>query len=188
MSKRILATILLTGIFLTACGGQAAQPTETPTAVPATATATPQPLPPTNTPTELVVPVTGESPTPSATPTEFVPNNPADCVNKATFVTDVTIPDNTEMKPGNTFTKTWQIQNTGTCDWNENFKFTFVGGDLFGSDTTKIRRYIGSGSTLNVSLKMVAPSGSGTVTSSWRMADDSGNLFGQIFTVQIVLK
>jgi hypothetical protein len=109
------------------------------------------------------------------------------CYN-ATLVSDVTVPDGTEMKPGDTFTKTWEIKNSGTCDWNENFKITFVGGDLFGSDTTKIRRFVAAGNGAKISLKMVAPSGSGSVTSSWQMADDSGNLFGQVFTIEIVLK
>ena len=128
----------------------------------------------------ITLPVTGATAT-------AVGSTSGGCYNAA-FVSDVTIPDGTEMKPGDTFTKTWQIQNTGTCDWNENFKFTYVGGDLLGSDTTKIRRYVGAGSTINIKLDMVAPSGTGTVTSSWRMADDSGNLFGQIFTVEIKLK
>lgn len=128
----------------------------------------------------ITLPVTGATAT-------SVGSTSGGCYNAA-FVSDVTIPDGTEMEPGDTFTKTWEIQNTGTCDWNENFKFTFVGGNLFGSDTTKTHRYIGAGNVVKISLKMVAPSGSGTVTSSWRMADDSGNLFGQIFTVEIVLK
>ena len=106
----------------------------------------------------------------------------------ATLVSDVTIPDGTEFKPGDAFTKTWEIKNSGTCDWNKNFKITFIGGNLFGSDTTKIRKFVGSGDTVNISLQMVAPSGSGSATSSWQIADDSGNVFGQIFTVQIVLK
>ena len=109
------------------------------------------------------------------------------CYN-ATLVSDVTVPNGTEMTPGDTFTKTWEIQNSGTCDWNENFKITFVGGDLFGSDTTKTRRYIGAGNIVKISLPMVAPGGSGKVTSSWQMATDSGALFGQVFTIEIVLK
>jgi hypothetical protein len=109
------------------------------------------------------------------------------CYNSA-LVSDVTIPNGTEFEPGDDFTKTWQIENTGTCDWNENFRIKFVGGDLFGSDTTKTHRYTRSGETINISLNMTAPNGSGPVTSSWRMADDSGTAFGQIFTVQIVLK
>jgi len=109
------------------------------------------------------------------------------CYDSA-LVSDVTVPNGTEFEPGDDFTKTWQIENTGTCDWNENFKIQFVGGDLFGSDTTKIRRYVQPGDTVNISLKMVAPNGSGSATSSWRIADDSGNAFGQVFTIQIVLK
>lgn len=106
----------------------------------------------------------------------------------ATLVSDVTIPNGTEFDPGESFTKTWEIKNSGTCDWNSDFKITFVGGNLFGSDTTKIRKFVKAGTTINISLPMVAPSGSGNVTSSWQMADDSGTLFGQIFTIQIVLK
>jgi len=106
----------------------------------------------------------------------------------AALVSDVTIPDGTEVNSGASFRKTWEVKNTGTCDWNNDFKITFVGGDLFGSDTTKIRKTVYAGSNANISLDMVAPSGTGTVTSSWQMADDSGNLFGQIYTVEIVLK
>jgi len=109
------------------------------------------------------------------------------CYN-ATLVSDVTIPDGTEVKAGDSFTKTWSIENSGTCEWTRDFKITFVGGNLFGSDTTKIRKFVKAGATVNISLDMVAPKGSGTATSSWQMADESGNLFGQIFTINIVLK
>ena len=109
------------------------------------------------------------------------------CYDSA-LVSNVTIPDGTELKPGEGFTKTWQIENTGTCDWDNDFRIQFVGGDIFGSDTTKIRKYVRPGETVNISLKMVAPNGSGIVTSSWRIADASGAAFGQIFTIQIVLK
>jgi hypothetical protein len=112
---------------------------------------------------------------------------PTGCYNSE-LVSDVTIPSGTEFKPGDKFTKTWRIKNTGTCDWSNDYKITFIGGDLFGSDTTKIRQKVGAGSTAEISLAMVAPSGSGQVTSSWQLATDDGELFGQIFTVVIVLK
>ena len=109
MSKKALSIIMLVGIVLSACGGQATeQATEPPTAVPATTA--PPTLPPTNTPTEEIVPITGDTPTPLPTATEIVPNNPADCVNKATFVTDVTIPDNSNVAAGESFLKTWRVR------------------------------------------------------------------------------
>jgi hypothetical protein len=109
------------------------------------------------------------------------------CYN-ATLVSDVTIPSGTEMNPGDAFTKTWEIQNSGTCEWTKDFKITHVGGELLGSDTTKIRKFVKDGTTTKISLDMIAPNGSGTMTSSWQMADNTGTLFGQVFTIQIVLK
>jgi Ig-like domain from next to BRCA1 gene len=106
----------------------------------------------------------------------------------ASLVSDVTIPDGYEVSPKQGFTKTWEIQNSGTCDWNKDFKITFVGGNVMGSDTTKIRKNVEAGDTTRISLDMVAPNKTGSVTGSWQMADDSGNLFGQIITVEIVVK
>ena len=116
MSKKTLSLILTIGIFLSACGGGTPEVTETETPVPVTNTAKPV----TNTPTEAAaIPVTGETetPSPSPTPTVFVPENAADCVNKATFVSDVSFPDNSNVTGGTAFTKTWRVRNDGTCIW-----------------------------------------------------------------------
>lgn len=108
------------------------------------------------------------------------------CYNSA--LVSESIPSGTKLDPGEAFTKTWEIKNTGSCDWNGEFRITFVGGDLLGSDTTKIRQRVPAGSTANISLDMVAPSTSGEVTSSWQMANDEGNLFGPVFTFKIVVR
>ena len=53
-----------------------------------------------------------------------VPNKeqPANCTNRARFVDDVTIPDGTTVKRGEWITKTWLLENYGTCPWDENYK------------------------------------------------------------------
>jgi hypothetical protein len=124
MSKKALSIILLAGIVLSACGGQTPQVIETPAAPPAT-TAPPV----TDTPvtsTQADIPVTGETQaanpptttiTPSPTLTPFVPENAVDCTNLAKFVSDVTIPDNAPVTAGAAITKTWRVQNAGTCIW-----------------------------------------------------------------------
>ena len=111
----------------------------------------------------------------------------ADCLD-ATLISDVTIPSGTKLDAGEKFTKTWLIENSGTCVWTSDFKITFVGGDLLGSDTTKIRQRVEAGATAEISLPMVVPNGSGYVSSSWQMADNNGVLFGQVFTFQIYIK
>ncbi|MDA0243962.1 MAG: NBR1-Ig-like domain-containing protein [Chloroflexi bacterium] len=47
-----------------------------------------------------------------------VPLPEPNCTPDARFVADVTIPDGTTIAPRTTFTKTWRVQNTGTCTWS----------------------------------------------------------------------
>src|SRR5512140_2023784 len=88
--------------------------------MPATFTAVPFPtIPPpaTQAPTNTQ----GPANTPIATAT-------SNCDN-ANFVTDVTIPDETVIDPGETFTKTWRIRNAGTCSWTPSYAVVFVSGN-----------------------------------------------------------
>jgi hypothetical protein len=167
--------------------------TQTAQAMP-TATNTPEP---TSTSIPSPSPASGalviSSPTATAPPTfagpTALPIDPATangCYN-AWFVADVTIPPGTAYKTGDKFTKTWRLLNTGTCDWNGDFKITYVGGNIFGSDTTKIRQRVGVGGTADISLDMVAPDLEGTAISNWQMATDTGSLFGPVLSASILL-
>lgn len=122
----------------------------------------------------------------TATPTITGTFGAVGCNNSA-FVQDVSIPNNTKLDPGQSFTKTWRIKNTGTCAWTYDYKFTYIGGELFNSDTRKIRTTVGVGGTLDLSLTMVAPTSPGTYSSYWRMANTSGQLFGSSFSITIVI-
>jgi uncharacterized protein YkwD len=161
MSKKTVSILILTGIILSACGSQTPA-TETPTAVPETTEAPSA----TNTPTEEVVPVTGETPTAtpttSLTPTPFVPDNPPDCVNKASFVTDVTIADNSNVAAGAAFTKTWRIQNTGTCVWWSGYTLTHYSDETLSAPTSVPLPVTNPGETADISIDLVAPSVPGT--------------------------
>ncbi len=159
MSKKTISMLILTSIVLSACGGQAPA-TETPTVVPAT-TAPPAPSP-TITATEEVVPVTGETPTPAPTATAFVPDNPADCVNKASFVSDVTIPDNSEVLGGSAFIKTWRIQNTGTCIWWSGYTLVHYSDQAMSAPAAVPLPVTNPGETADISVNLVAPSVVGT--------------------------
>ncbi len=151
------------------------------------------PLPPTDTPlppTDTVEPTNAPTPTslPAAGATAVLanPKTAVGCYNAA-LVYNVSVPYNTRYNPGDTFTKTWHIMNTGTCDWTPDFKITFVGGNVMGSDTTKIRQKVGAGYAVDISVPMTAPDGTGSITGNWQMATDSGTLFGEVFTVTILL-
>ena len=163
MSKITLSIILLTGIVLSACGGQAAQATETSTAAPEAATHPPA----TNTPPEATATATGETEAtatlpPSPTPTEFVPENAANCVNKASFVSDVTIPDNSNLTAGEAFTKTWRVQNAGTCIWWSGYTLQHYSENAMSAPASVPLPVTNPGETADISVDLVAPSVPGT--------------------------
>jgi len=181
MSKKTLSIILLTGIVLSACGGQAAQATETPTIAPATTAP-----PPTNTAIEATAPATdtGEAEAtatlpPSPTPTDFVPENGADCVNQASFVSDVTIPDNTNLITGEAFTKTWRVQNTGTCIWWSGYTLQHYSENAMSAPASVPLPVTNPGETADISVDLVAPSVPGSYRGNF-VIKNPANLIMQV--------
>ena len=104
-----------------------------------------------------------------------------------TFVRDVSIPDNTQMDAGETFTKTWQVLNSGSCAWDAGFKFQLSGGNAMGAQAFTLPSSVASGATYDVSVPMTAPNAAGTVRGNWRMSTATGQFFGdEVFVVIVV--
>ncbi|MBI3243658.1 MAG: hypothetical protein HYZ49_15345 [Chloroflexi bacterium] len=126
---------------------------------------------------------------PTATPTPIP--SPTTCADNAKFVTDVTIPDGTIFNTPTTFTKTWRLQNTGTCTWNTAYTLRYVGGSqLDGPNTVAFTVSVVPGGTMDLSVNLKSPAATGTYTGKWRLADAAGNVFGtngQPITVIIVV-
>lgn len=133
---------------------------------------------PTIKPTSTSTAIT-ETPLPTST------TNP--CYNLL-YIEDVTIPDGTQMKAGETFTKTWLIQNIGGCAWRAGFTFQHVGGESMRGNTVVLTEAIPTGAKREISVALVVPSGiNGLIQSSWRMADENGVFFGDTLSVNIVV-
>ena len=196
-----LMTILMAGLLLiTACAGNV--PESTPTVDPnAIQTQAIETFGANLTQTALVAPTETSSPTltPSATFTPF--NTPAgitplvqstipmttSCYSMA-FVSDVTIPDNTPVTPGQTFTKTWKVTNNGSCPWDAGFKFSLTGGDAMSGTTYTLPAKVEVNATTNLSVAMTAPTNkTGTIRGNWRMSTAAGQFFGdEVYVVVVV--
>ena len=99
------------------------------------------------------------SPTPSLTPAPVI------LCNSATFVKDVTVSDGTIIGRSANFTKTWRIQNVGTCSWTPSYALVFVGGDsLDAPSSLGISDYVNPGQTIDLSVNMTAPNRNGQTT------------------------
>lgn len=146
----------------------AAIPTETPTP---TATFTP-------TPTQTPSPTATVTPTLEPSPTEEPPVA-SDC-DEATFIGDVTIPDGTELTPGQSFTKTWRLLNAGTCAWNPNYKLIFISGEQMDGPASQqmVNLEVPPGASIDVSVDLVAPSEPGTYRGYWGLKNDNNVRFG----------
>lgn len=142
------------------------------------------PAPFTPFPTQTASPAatgTALSTTPEPSPT----SNP--CFNLL-YISDVTIPDGTRMKPGEKFTKTWQVQNIGGCAWRSGFSFRHVGGDPMRGNTVTLTEAIPTGAKREIFVDLVVPSGiNGVIESAWQMADENGVFFGDTLFVKIVV-
>ncbi|MGV8049809.1 MAG: NBR1-Ig-like domain-containing protein [Anaerolineaceae bacterium] len=137
-------------------------PTATATQVPPTATQVPPtatPVPPT--PTRI-------PPTPTPVPCNWV-----------SFVSDVSIPDGTDIVAGTSFTKTWRLKNIGSCTWTTEYDIAFVKGDqLSAPKIIDLPKAVKPGESIDISIAMVAPSSSGDYTGHWMLVNQNGVRFG----------
>lgn len=114
------------------------------------------------------------------------------CKNSA-FLQDVTIPDGTVLKAGEKFTKTWRMQNTGTCAWDDGFSFlAWAGPAKMTQDSYRIRldttKWVAPGAIVDISIEMVAPFEPGEYVAHYAWFDDTGKPFGGDFVAYIVVK
>jgi len=102
------------------------------------------------------------------------------CYNSV-YVSDVTFPDNAAVTAGQVFTKTWKLQNNGTCPWTPTFKAVFVSGNAMGGVPAPIGITVAPGASADISINMTAPAASGSVTGYWILVNDSAQQFGTSF-------
>jgi uncharacterized protein YkwD len=167
MVKKLFIIPAIISLALSACSGGTA--TEPPAPTPTEPQAATVPVSITEAPaTEAatIAPAPAITDTPSTPPTPTVdasiPTNPPDCTNSALFVTDVTIPDNTNMVGGTVFTKIWRISNNGTCVWGPTYTLTHYSDERLGAPLSVPLGLTYPGQTLDISVELTAPNTTGT--------------------------
>jgi hypothetical protein len=105
--------------------------------------------------------------------------------DNAAFIGDVTMTDGTTVSPGETFTKTWRVQNTGSCAWTTSYLLAFNSGESMSGVSTAVPYAVGSGNQMDISISMTAPTELGTYVGYWKLQNSAGTIFGQTLYVQI---
>jgi len=202
-SRLTLMLIIIMALVLSACGG--GEEGETPTlSVEQIQTFAVMTYQAQLTQTALAFPTSTPTPNQTATPaiTFSVPTGSPAATNTTTvassgqastcyslaFVKDVTIPDGTKMTPGQSFTKTWLVSNTGTCAWEKGFVWNIVGGESMSGVAVTLNQQVAPGNQYEFSVPMIAPTKkTGTIRGTWRLADANNNFFGDSPWVEITV-
>jgi peptidoglycan hydrolase-like protein with peptidoglycan-binding domain len=123
--------------------------------------------------TATSAPASTQSPAGTAT------NTAAPC-NVASFVADVTIPDDTNIGVNKTFTKTWKLKNVGSCTWTSGYRVVFASGDQMGGpDSQQLTNgTVAPNQTIDVSVDLKAPANAGTYKGNWQLREPGGAVFG----------
>ncbi|GAP14025.1 hypothetical protein LARV_01785 [Longilinea arvoryzae] len=100
--------------------------------------------------------------------------------DRVEFVRDVNYPDDTQVDPGQSFTKTWELKNTGSCTWNSSYAVVFDTGESMGvAPATQLTNgSVAPQQVVQVSLALKAPSKAGTFQANFKLRNASGVVFG----------
>ena len=197
MKEKIAFLIIVFALVLSACSGEGESLADETTVngvytqVALTLSAQPTVVTPTSAPTLTLVPTTTLIPTVLRTATSAPVSSSSGggavgCDNSA-YLSDVTIPDGTVITPGSTFTKTWSLQNTGSCEWTTSYSIVFYSGNAMSGVSTSLSEAVSSGGSASISVELTAPTTTGSYTGYWRLQNASEVSFGEAVYVQIVV-
>jgi hypothetical protein len=131
-----------------------------------------------------------KEPTPTAEPTqpvEIVPTPTITCTDQLTYVSDLTVPDGTVVVPDATIDKRWEVENSGTCNWNENYHLRQINEPDLGMPKEQALYPARSGSRANLRVVLTAPTKPGKYHIIWQAANPAGQLFGDPIYMDIVV-
>ena len=83
------------------------------------------------------------------------------------------------MKPGQNFTKTWRLQNTGTCTWTKDYSMAvFSGESMDAPSVVQMPSSVAPGQSVDISVDLTAPSSAGSYQGNWKLRNKEGAWFG----------
>ncbi len=86
----------------------------------------------------------------------------------------MTVPDNSVINAGETFTKTWRISNTGTCIWAGDYTLTYYSENRMGAPDSVPLDITYPGQTLDISVGLTAPGSPGAYRGNFVIKNPEG--------------
>jgi hypothetical protein len=98
---------------------------------------------------------------------------------------DLTIPDGTVVVAGSTLDKQWEVENAGSCNWEEGYQIRLISGEAMGAEPEQGLIPARSGSRVTIRIVFTAPDEPGDYRSAWQAFNPEGTAFGDPFYIDI---
>lgn len=119
---------------------------------------------------------------------ELRPTPTPSCDDNLTFLNDITIPDGTAVNPDKILDKRWQVQNTGTCNWDDRYRLRLIAGLDLGAVPEQALFPARGGTLLVIRMLFTSPGEPGSYRSAWQAHSPAGEPFGDPFFIDIVVR
>ena len=128
---------------------------------------------------------------PQTAVTTSLPINQLDCTNRAAYIADITVPNGTQMSAGQTFIKTWRIQNIGNCTWSAAYQL-IRDTEILSIQEKPLLPVVLPGATVDISIPFTSPTEPGIYQETWRLQTPHildqkppYDLFGPMLTIHV---
>ena len=115
-------------------------------------------------------------------------STPLACLDNLTWVSDLTIPDGTEVDAQSTLDKRWEVKNAGDCNWDERYRLRLIAGPAMTAPQEQALFPARSGSKAVLQILFQAPAEVGKFRSAWQAYNPAGQPFGDPIFIDIKVK
>jgi hypothetical protein len=168
--------ILLFTIIFTGCNSTTSQPTPY---IPPNSNVTIPPLPSS---TYTIIELQSETSQPLS------PFQTENCSDYLLYIDDITIPDWTTIKPGTEVDKQWDVENTGSCNWDHRYSLRLTSGEGMGAVELQDLYPARAGLHAIIQIKFISPLQGGTYQGVWQAHNPLGQPFGDPISILIVVE
>ena len=125
---------------------------------------------------------------PGSTPSPEPPRPTPPCTNNLVYLSDLTIPDGSIVAPGEQLDKRWEVENDGTCNWDDRYRLRLIAGPSLGASTELAINPARSGAKAVLRILFNAPTEPGAYRSAWQAYAPDGEAFGDPFYVDFAVQ
>lgn len=128
------------------------------------------------------------SPSPTTGRAEQPLAQTVECQDQLTFLSDITIPDGTVVSPESTLDKRWEVENSGSCNWDGSYRIRLIAGPDLGAQKEYALFPARNGTRAAIRIVFKAPLEPGPYRSAWQAFNPRGEPFGDPFFIDILVQ